>query len=191
VALVRIYNAGLKMCCIAEKHRTQKIAKIRHLGTIAQLCRAVSSQLRHASTIGKKVLNINISSICSHNMANFGPLTAEIVSIVWGTPANFNEFRVLASLLQRRRSLDANQTLQDVCPSLGLVHYIYIFGGSCPLTEFCQVQNSLYVQVLRSAILAALLHGTPAAGVRQTLRRGKLTRNGITELSQMAPPVFG
>jgi len=35
---------------------------------------------------------------------------------------------------------------------------IYIFGGSCPLTEF-------YVQVLRPRILAALLHGTPAAGV--------------------------
>jgi len=50
--------------------------------------------------------------------------------------------------------------------------YIYIFGGSGPLTEFCPVQNSLYVQVLRSPILAALLHGTPAAGVSQTLRRG-------------------
>ena len=68
--------------------------------------------------------------------------------------------------------------------------YIYIhFWGSCPLTEFCQVQNSLYVQVLRSPILAALLHGTPAAGVSQTLRRG--TRNGITELSQRAPPISG
>ena len=33
-----------------------------------------------------------------------------------------------------------------------------------------------------------LLHGTPAAGVRQTLWRG--TRNGITELSQRAPPIF-
>ena len=28
-------------------------------------------------------------------------------------------------------------------PSHGLVHYLYIFGSSCPLTEFCQVQNSL------------------------------------------------
>ena len=27
-------------------------------------------------------------------MANFGPLTAEIGSGVWGTPANFNGFRV-------------------------------------------------------------------------------------------------
>jgi len=104
-----------------------------------------------------------------------------IGSGVWGTPAHFNGFRVLASLLQRRRSPEASQALHDVWPSPELVHYIYIFGGSCPLMEFCQVKNSLYVQVLRSPILAALLHGTPAPGVSQTLRRG--TRNGITELS--------
>jgi len=30
-----------------------------------------------------------MSSIRSHNMANFGPLTAEIRWPVWGTPANF------------------------------------------------------------------------------------------------------
>jgi len=30
---------------------------------------------------------------------NFGPLAAEIVSLVWGTPDNFNGFRVLAALL--------------------------------------------------------------------------------------------
>jgi len=30
--------------------------KNRHFGTIAQLCRAVSSQLRHVSTIGKKLV---------------------------------------------------------------------------------------------------------------------------------------
>ena len=32
-------------------------------------------------------------------MVKFGPLTAEIVSRVWDTPANFNVFRVLAGLL--------------------------------------------------------------------------------------------
>jgi len=31
-------------------------AKNCHLGTIAQLCRAISSQLRHVSTIGKKLV---------------------------------------------------------------------------------------------------------------------------------------
>jgi len=55
---------------------------------------------------------------------------------------------------------------------------IYTFSGAVALTEFCPVQKSLYVQVLRSPILAALLHGTPAAGVSQTLQCG--TRNGIT-----------
>ena len=34
----------------------KKVAKNRHLGTIAQLCRAISSQLRHVSTIGKKLV---------------------------------------------------------------------------------------------------------------------------------------
>ena len=28
-------------------------------------------------------------------MVNFGPLAAEIVSLVWDTPGNFNGFRVL------------------------------------------------------------------------------------------------
>jgi len=69
-------------------------------------------------------------------MANFGPLAAEIGSVVWGTPANFNGFRILASLLQQRRSMEANQTLHDVRPSPGLVHYVYTFGGSCDVMEF-------------------------------------------------------
>jgi len=51
----------------------------------------------------KKLLSSNISSICPHNMVNFGPLAAEIDWRVWVTSANFNGFRVLASLLHRRR----------------------------------------------------------------------------------------
>jgi len=35
---------------------------------------------------------------CPDNMVNFGPQTAEIGSGVWGTPTNFNGFRVLAAL---------------------------------------------------------------------------------------------
>ena len=38
-------------------------------------------------------------------------------------------------------------------------------------------------------ILAALLHGTLTAGVSQTLWCGR--RNGIKELLQRAPPIFG
>ena len=68
-----------------------------------------------------------------------------------GIPANFNGY-MLASLLHRYRSTEVNQTLHDVWPSLGLVHYIHILGGSCPLTEFCKVQNSLSVQVLHCSV---------------------------------------
>ena len=101
-----------------------------------------------------------MSSACSHNTSNIGPLTAEISWQVCGTPANFNGFRVLPSLPQRRRSSEANQTLHDVWLSPWLLRCIYIFGGSCPLREFCPVQYSLYVQVLRSRILAALQHSS-------------------------------
>jgi len=89
----------------------------------------------------------------SPNMVNFSLLAAEIVSLLWGTPVNFNNFRVLASLLQRRRSTEANQTLHNVWPLPGLVDCAYIFGGCCSVTEFWQVQNSLCVlQVLRCPI---------------------------------------
>ena len=121
-------------------------------------------------------------------MVNFSPLTAEIGSLVWGSRANFNRLCVLVSLLHRRRSPEANQTSHMFAVSWAGTLCIH-FRGSCPLTEFCHVQNSLCVQVLRSPILAALLHGISAAGASQTWRRG--TRTGITKLSQRAPAIFG
>jgi len=104
--------------------------KNRHLGTIAQLCWAISSQLRHVSSIGK-ILSSNISSTSPHNMVNFGLLVAEIVSLVWGIPANFDGFRILASLLQQRRSMKANQTLHNVWPLPGLAVEQWPRGKLC------------------------------------------------------------
>ena len=43
-------------------------------------------------------------------MVNFGPLAAEIGPVVWGTPANFNGFRVLAALLHGTVVVGASQT---------------------------------------------------------------------------------
>jgi len=64
----------------------------------------------------------------------------------------------------------------------GLLPHNGIFPGAkftfCPSFAFSYIGSA-----------AALLHGTRAAGVSQTLRRG--TRNGITELSQTAPPILG
>ena len=41
-----------------------------------------------------------------------GALAAEIVSLVWGTPANVNGFRVLAALLHGTTVLGVSQTLR-------------------------------------------------------------------------------
>jgi len=60
---------------------------------------------------GKNLLSSNTSCICRRNMVNFGPLTAEIGPVVWGTHANFNGFRVLAALLHGIRAVCASQTL--------------------------------------------------------------------------------
>jgi len=97
VALVRIYDAGLKNA--ARGSLEMQDAKNHYFGTIAQFCRAISSELRHVSTIGKKLLNSNTSSTCPCNMVNVGLLTAEICWRVSGTPANFTGFRVLTPLL--------------------------------------------------------------------------------------------
>jgi len=96
---------------LAENAGPKKDAKNRHLGAIAQLCRAISSQPRHVSTIGKNLLSSNMFSRCSHNV-NFGPLTAEIGSGVWVTPANFNGFRVLTALLHGSQVVIVSQTLR-------------------------------------------------------------------------------
>ena len=52
------------------------------------------------------------SSTRPRNMANFGLLTVEICWRVWGTPANFNGFRVLAALLLSTLVVSVSQTLR-------------------------------------------------------------------------------
>jgi len=60
----------------------------------------------------RNLLSSNISSICPHNMTNFGKLAAEIGPLVWGTPVNFNGFRVLAALLHGTPVVGVSQTLR-------------------------------------------------------------------------------
>jgi len=83
-----------------------------------------------------------------------------------GTPSSFQRVSLYSCF--RYYSDVAHRRPTKLCTMFGrlLGWYairIYIFMASCPITEFCQVQNSLCVQVLRSP-LPALLHGTPAAG---------------------------
>jgi len=119
-----------------------------------------------------------------HKSAQYGKLwptiAAGIVSLVWGIPANFNGFRVLASLLQRRRSKEANQTLHNVWSLPGLVDYIYIFGGCCSVMEFCQVQKSH----LLPRSLALSYSQRYCTAVEQWLRAK------VCGVEHRAPPIF-
>jgi len=63
------------MCCtrLAENTGCKKITKNSHLGTIKQLCRAVSLQLRHVSTIGKTVVKQKYLLHMSSQYGELGP----------------------------------------------------------------------------------------------------------------------
>jgi len=124
-----------------------------------------------------------------HMSSQYGELRltgAQVISGVLGTPANFNRFRVLASLLHRRRSPEANQTLHDLWPSPELVHYIH-FVAFDPWWNFarCKIHFSS-----KSCVLLYWQRywiGTPAAGVIQTLRRATRNRT-FAEGATYIPP---
>ena len=75
----------------------------------------VGLYLRNEGTYRQSEKNLLSSNICCrrpHNMVNFGLLAAEIGPVVWGTPANFNGFRVLVALLHGNQVVSVSQTLR-------------------------------------------------------------------------------
>jgi len=151
---------------LAEYTGCKNSPKIPHLRTIAQLCRAISSQLRHVSTIGQQYL--------LHMFSQYGELRP---TSGWdrlaglGHPSKFQRvlryrLRYCTDVVQWRST-----KLRTMFGSLLGWYTIYTLPATLALTEFYQVQNSLCIHVLRSPILAALMHGTRAVCVSQTLRR--------------------
>jgi len=84
-----------------------------------------------------------------HNMVNLGPLglEAEIDPVVWGTPANFNGFRVLAALLHSSQVMGVSQTFgveQRAPPMFGRVTITLGIGPhSSYFKHFCNCFYSL------------------------------------------------
>jgi len=94
------------------KYRTQKSRQkspcVHHGTTLSGYIFATKAHIDNR----KNLLSSNASSKCPYNMVNFGQLTAEIASLVWGTPGNFNGFRVLAALLYGTVVVGVSQTLR-------------------------------------------------------------------------------
>ena len=111
-----------------------------------------------------------MSSTCPHNMMNFGLLAAEIGWPVWGTPANFNWFRVLATLLHGIYSSGC----QPNFAALNRERHLYSAGrpsrwalahiSSCILLfpgdghHCCQLKE-LYVLLFKMAVLSDFRYG--------------------------------
>jgi len=72
----------------------------------------------------ENLLNSNISSTCSHNMVNFGPLGAEIVSLVWTT----SKFQRVSrfSFVTAATSLNGSQPNFARCLAVSLADTLYI-----------------------------------------------------------------
>ena len=123
------------------------------------------------------------TSTCSYNMANFSPLTAEIYSGACGTPEISTGFVTAAT------SLTGNQPNFARCLAVSWAGTLYNYFRRAFAPDEILPGAKFTLRPSCLLLFAALLHGTPAACVSQTLRRG--TRNGSTELSQRTPPIFG
>jgi len=102
-SLKRAARSSLK-----KKQDAKKSPSVHHRTTLLGYILATKA---HIDNQKENLLSSNISATCLHNMVNFGPLAAEIDPVVWGTPANFNGFCVLAALLLGTQVVGVSQTL--------------------------------------------------------------------------------
>jgi len=95
VALVQIQGAGVKRAAWGS-------LKIQHAKNRQKVAILASSHNFVGGTYRKSEKKLVKQQCLSHILSQYDelrPATAEIGSLVWDTPANFNRFRVLAALL--------------------------------------------------------------------------------------------
>ena len=155
---MQVWNAAYGLL----KYRTQKIAKTLpswHNRTTSSGCIfATKACIDNWKKLFKQQYLLQMSP-------QYRRLMAEMSWWVGGTQQIWTGF---ASWLRYCSDI-AHRSPTKLCTIFGhllgwYTIYGYIFGCCCSLTEFCLVENSLCIQVLHSPILAALLHGTRAAG---------------------------
>ena len=90
-------------------------AKNRHLGAIAQLCRAISSQLRHVLTIGKKLVK-------QQYLLHMSPQYGELRSTNYGDPSGSLEHPSYFQRLPHLRSVTARQSSSERQPNFAALN---------------------------------------------------------------------
>jgi len=151
------------------RHRAQRTQK---LAICALSHNFVELYLRKEGTYRqseRNLLNSNTSYTSPHNMGNFGRLTADIGSGVLGTPAQQISMGFESCL--RYCSDVAHRRPTKLCTMFGRLlgwYTMCTFSRLLPADEILPGAK-FTLRSTCSPILAALLHGTPAVGVRQAL----------------------
>jgi len=128
-------------CCrrLAENTGCKKPPKIRHLGTIAQLCWAISSQQRHVSTIGEKLVKQHLL----HMSLQYGELRP---TSGWDPLASFGHLNKFQRV-SRVGSVTARHSSTERQPNfvaLNSGHHLYSAGRLYYITLYCALVVSLY-----------------------------------------------
>jgi len=102
------------MCCTWSLKNTgrKNDAKNRHLGTVPQLYRAISWQLRHVSTIGKKIVKQQYLIHMSLHYGELRPTSGWDRFGSLGHPSYFQRLPHLGSVTARHVVVGVSQTLR-------------------------------------------------------------------------------
>jgi len=169
------------------KCRTQKIAKNSSSGHHCTTLSGYIFETKARIDNRKNVLNSNISSTCLHNMVNFGPLAAKIRWRVWGTPANFNGFRVLAALLHDTLVVGVSQTLRRWAEGSTYIrqggHHVGVLAHIL-VTVFCLVfQNTGQLSDVAAADGSSTGNNRSSAGAATRISQNTSCIDGDTMLN--------
>jgi len=167
------------MCCTRLAGNTGR--KNHRLRTIAQLCRAESLQLRHVSTIGKKLVK---QQYLLHMSSQYGELRRTSGWDQFRSLRHPSKFQRVSCLgfVTAETSFTGGQPNFARCLAVswaGTVYNTYIFGGSFPGWISPHAKFTLRPSLAFSYI-GSITARHSRSGVSQTLRHG--TRNGIPNI---------
>jgi len=98
--------------CSARGSLEIRDAKYRHFGTITQICWAISSQLRHLSTIGKKLVKQQYLPKMSLQYGEVRHTSGWDLLASLGHPCKFQRVSHLGSVTTRHLVVGVSQTLR-------------------------------------------------------------------------------
>jgi len=113
-------------------------------------------------------------------MVNFGPLAPEIVSLVLGTPANFNAFVSRVGFVTAATSLNGSQPNFALCLAISLAGKLYIhFQQLLPHNRILPGTKFTLCPSLALSYIGSITAGHSSSG-----------RQPNCGVEQRAPPVF-